>query len=56
MSLWMNQVRLKVPEWPKHTNLSLHFLFFQFNQRQPREVHHTCEHIRAARVTGDYPE
>lgn len=32
----------------KRTHLSFHLLFFQLNQRQPREVHHTCEHIRAS--------
>lgn len=35
------QVHLETPKLHKHTNLSLHFLFLQFHERQPREVHGT---------------
>lgn len=35
----------------KHAHLSLHFLLFQFNQRQTREIHHACKHTRASRVS-----
>lgn len=40
-----------------NAHLSLHFLLFQFDQRQTREVHHACKHTRASRVSlegGDH--